>query len=171
MAIYLEKLRIKAGYNTLQSFCDAYNKATGERMSVGALCKYELWPSEHRMGKQRLDNVSKFLELSKFQKKKLESFFTEEKELRNMSPSSLPPKMPAKKKAKKKGYTFVKRKSTYKRMPKKTFSQPNSMPPGMNEAGNFLILVKERAPLLGDKINDIAVLTALFMEANGVKTK
>ncbi len=168
MSIYLEKLRRQAGYPTLQSFCDAYNSATNEKMSSGTLCSYELQPHIRRMSKQRLDNVSKLLKLSKFQKAKLEATFTEEKELRNTTFSSLPKNTPAKKKARKTGYTFEKRKSGQKQFAKKTTS---SMPPGMNEAGNFLILCKERAPLLGKKINDLNVLTALFMEANGVKTK
>lgn len=168
MSIYLEKLRTQAGYNTLQSFCDAYNKATGERMSPGTLCSYELQPHIHRMSKQRLDNVSKFLKLSKFQKTKLESFFTEEKKLRNMTPSSLPKNMPAKKKARETGYTFKKRKSGQKQNAKKTTS---SMPPGMNEAANYLILCKERAPILGERFNQMEVKIALFLEANGIKTK
>lgn len=159
------------GYSSLKKFRGDYNKAykkAGDDMPSSTLSQYE---KGLRMSSRRFENFATFLSLTSKEKKGLLFFFEEHKRpLRNA-------KKYAKKKIATRSKKYQKRKTTYKKSP--YFSGATKNPrkkttgaiPGMNEAGNYLILCKERALRLGKNFNDPAVKIALFAEALGVKTK
>lgn len=162
----------KHGYVSLTQFRQAYNKAfkkAGDDMPSSTLSQYE---TKHlRMSTRRFENFSKFLGLTRAEKNALLLFFDEEKRpLKNVAK-----KFAQKKKTnlgKKYGKQSKKMLSPYfKGGPRKSSGRKLlKTDPARNAAGNFLILYGERAPRLGKRANDVAVLIALFAEAN-VKTK
>ncbi len=168
--ISLESLRLSRGFKSLESFCAKYEKVTGERLPDSTMSAYEL--EGCRISTRRLKNMTKVLKLTPDEVKGLEAFFKDHKKpLRHVAQHPKHKNKHPKSGVRKKPQTRMLRREGTGARKATTKKVVTGIIPGMNEAGNFLILCKERAQLLGDKINDIAVLTAIFMEANGVKTK
>ena len=168
--ISLYALIHKKKYKNAGLFREAFEKKMKEHLPQSTLSNYE-YTDGQRPSTRRLELMSKFLELTRAEKASLLEYFEgHKKPLRNRKPQA-PCKVTKRTKGKNKKPTRRNQKTVYFVGKRTRKPKPSSMPPGMNEAGNFLILCKERAPLLGKKMSDLSILTALFMEANGVKTK
>lgn len=160
--ISLYQLIKKKGYETLGEFREYFLKITGERLPSSTLSNYQ-YQDKTRPGDRRLEDIERVLELSLWEKKRLRAFFKEhEKKLRNVGPHKVHTvNKSGSKKINRKPHT--ERTFKVKKVKQTSITKKISkVKPGIDEAGNYLILCKELAPRLGKNFERPEVKTAIF---------
>ena len=165
---YLQKLQYNLGLYTLEQTCIYFKKKTGKYLSQSALSRYER--NVANISEDKFLLFVKAFGLNSYKANKLRNFFenSEESPMRKRSQSDnerVVKKNPNRKNPIGAPRERLKTKHNLKTVARESTVIIKSQP---KEVENYLFLLKELKPILGDKIKNVGVKNGIFQIASAM---